>query len=58
MKPTIQQLEQEIGVLWPMYRSLEEDIHIKAGQRITHWNEKMTDWHYSIVGWNVEGIEP
>lgn len=34
------------------------DIHARAHQRIKHWNEQLTDWHYEIVGWNIEGIEP
>ena len=33
------------------------ELHIRAGQRIMHWNSCMSDWHYEIVGWNVEGIE-
>jgi hypothetical protein len=35
-----------------------EDLHIRARQRIKHWNECLIDWNYSIVGWNVEGLEP
>ncbi len=35
-----------------------EDLHVRAGQRIAHWNEMLPDWHYAIVGWNVEGLEP
>jgi len=33
------------------------DIHIRAGQRIKHWNDKLTDWHYEVIGWNVEGLD-
>ena len=35
-----------------------EDLHIRAGQRINQWNECFTDWNYSVIGWNVEGLEP
>jgi hypothetical protein len=35
-----------------------EDLHIRAGQRIKHCNEMLKDWHYEIVGWNIEGLEP
>jgi hypothetical protein len=35
-----------------------DELHMRAGQRIKHWNECLADWDYSIVGWNVEGLEP
>ena len=33
------------------------DLHIRAHQRIKHWNEQLTDWHYEVIGWNIEGLD-
>ena len=33
------------------------DIHIRAGQRVKHWNDMLSDWHYEVIGWNIEGLE-
>lgn len=33
------------------------DLHVRAHQRVKHWNEQLSDWHYEVIGWNVEGID-
>lgn len=40
------------------YQTPLGNIHIRAGQRINHWNDCLSDWRYEIIGWNIEGLTP
>lgn len=40
------------------YQTPFGDLHVRAAQRIRHWNDALSDWQYELIGWNVEGLEP